>query len=44
MTPVRMLSQMRGGPKKYVGAISLRSCRTVAALSGQLMVNPLMMA
>ncbi len=42
MTVVRMLSQIRGGAKKYVGPISLRSDSTVAALSGQLAANPAM--
>ncbi|OLB41318.1 MAG: hypothetical protein AUI04_07955 [Candidatus Rokubacteria bacterium 13_2_20CM_2_64_8] len=44
ITLVRMLSQMRGGAKKYEGPISFRSCRTVEALSGQLMVNAVTIA
>ena len=43
MTWVRMFSQIRGGAKKYVGPISFRSCSTVAALSGQLVVKPVTM-
>src|SRR2546422_6600093 len=42
ITDVSRLSQIRGGAKKYVGPISLRSDSTVAALSGQLAVNPTM--
>jgi hypothetical protein len=43
MSWVRMVSQIRGGAKKYVGPISFRSCMTVATLSGQLVVKPVAM-
>src|SRR5438874_11159853 len=42
-TVVRRLSQIRGGAKKYVGPISLRSDSTVAALSGQFAAKPVTM-
>src|SRR2546427_10120482 len=38
-----MVSQILGGAKKYVGPISFKSWSTVAALSGQLMANPVTM-